>query len=107
MFQIESIRFVIEPWAIAVIVVIAVAFIAFAIYWGIRAHKRQVATGREELVGRTAVVQQGLNPKGIVFIEGERWAAVSEEGRVKTGEEVVITRVEGLMLYVVRKQQRG
>jgi len=80
-----------------------VAFLYFAIRWVIVAHQRQIAAGREEMVGRTAVVTEALNPKGTVLVEGERWTAVLEEGRVKAGEEVTITKVESLKLYVRKK----
>lgn len=81
-----------------------VAFLYFVVRWVIVAHRRQVGAGREEMVGRTAMVTEALNPKGTVFVEGERWAAVAEGQRVKVGEEVTITRVDSLKLYVVKKQ---
>ena len=81
-----------------------VVFLYFAVRWVIVAHQRQVAAGKEELVGRTAVVMEALNPKGTVFIEGERWTAESEGGRMKVGDEVTITKVESLKLYVTKKE---
>ncbi|MBE9482791.1 MAG: NfeD family protein, partial [Chloroflexi bacterium] len=48
-------------------------------------------------------VKIALEPKGVVFIQGERWTAVSEKGRVEPGEEVIITKVDGLKLYVTKK----
>ena len=95
--------FQIDPWLIAIIVIGSVAFLAVAIIWGIRAHRHQVSAGREDLVGKTAVVETALEPKGVVFVEGERWTAVSEKSRIKLGEEVVITKVEGLKLWVTKK----
>ena len=95
--------FQIDPWLIAVVVVLVTAFFAFAIQRIIRAHRRQASTGREELVGKTAVVKVALDPEGMVLFKGERWTAVSEKGRVKPGEEVIITKVEGLKLYVTKK----
>jgi len=92
-----------DPWVIAVVAICVVAFVAITIIWGIRAHRRRISAGREELVGRTAVVTEALNPRGTVFVEGERWAAEAEEGRVKVGDEVTITRVESLKLYVSKK----
>jgi len=89
---------------IAAMVICVIAFIAATIIWGIRAHQRQVSAGREELVGKTAEVKIALEPKGTVFIQGERWKAVSEKGRVEPGEEVIITKVDGLKLYVTKKQ---
>ena len=95
--------FQIAPWLIAIIVIGIVAFLAVAIIWGIRAHRYQVSAGREDLVGKTAEVKIALEPKGVVFVEGERWTAVSEKSRIKLGEEVVITKVEGLKLWVTKK----
>jgi len=47
-----------------------VAFITISVIWGIRAHRHQIAAGQEELVGRTAEVVTTLDPKGVVFVEG-------------------------------------
>ncbi len=96
--------FQINPWLIAIVVIGMVAFLAVSIIWGIRAHHHQVLAGREELVGKTAVVKVALEPKGIVFIQGERWTAISEKGRVEPEEEVIITKVGGLKLYVIKKE---
>ena len=93
----------IDPWSIALVVICVIAFAAITIIWGIRAHQRQIAAGREDLIGKTAEVKIALEPKGIVFVEGERWTAVSESGRVEPGEEVIISRVDSLKLYVTKK----
>ncbi len=90
-------------WGIVIIIIGTAAFLAIAIIWGIRAHRRQVSAGREELVGKIAVVKEALEPKGVVFVEGERWTATSETGRVEPEEEVTITRVDGLKLWVKKK----
>jgi membrane-bound ClpP family serine protease len=93
-----------DPWVIAIVIICVVAFLAVTVIWGIRAHRLQVAAGREDLIGKIAEVKEALEPKGIVFVEGERWSAVSEAGRVEPGEEVIINRVDGLKLYVTKKQ---
>ena len=102
--QINRDWFQMDPWLIATVIILVVAFIAITVIWGIRAHRRQISAGREELVGRTAEVRVALDPKGTVFIEGEQWTAISESGRVESGEEVIITRVDSLRLFVARKQ---
>ena len=79
---------------------LAAAPVSFAVV-----SRRQAKTGREELIGKTALVKVALNPSGTVFFKGERWEAISEEGQIKPGENVVITKVDGLTLYVTRKQQ--
>ena len=95
--------FDINPGLIAGVTIIIAAVFAFVVSRVIRAHRRQAATGREELVGKTAVVKVVLNPEGTVFFKGERWAAVSESGQVQPGEQVVITKVDGLTLYVSKQ----
>jgi membrane-bound serine protease (ClpP class) len=95
--------FQIDPWLIAVVAILITAFFAFVIQRVIRVYRRQASTGREELVGKTAVVKAALEPEGMVLIKGERWTAISEKGKVKLGEEVIITRVDGLKLYVTKK----
>jgi membrane-bound serine protease (ClpP class) len=95
--------FQIDPWLIAVVAILIAAFFAFVIQRVIRVYRRQAFTGREELVGKTAVVKAALEPEGMVLIKGERWTAISEKGKVKLGEEVIITRVDGLKLYVTKK----
>lgn len=95
-----------DTWSIAIIVIVLIAFAAITIIWGMRAHRLKVTAGVEELVGRTAVVKVALTPKGQVLIEGELWAATSDVGKVEPGEEVVITKVDGMVLYVTRKEQR-
>jgi membrane-bound serine protease (ClpP class) len=99
--------FRVDPWLIAVVTILVVAIFAFVISRVVQAHRRQAATGREELVGKTAVVKTALEPEGIVLFKGERWTAISEKGRVKPGEEVTITKVDGLKLYVTRKSPRS
>ena len=90
-------------WLIVVLVIIIVILLVLVIIWSIRAHQRKIGAGREELVGRTAVVEITLEPKGVVLVEGERWTAIAEEGRFEPEEEVIITKVDGLKLMVTKK----
>ncbi len=103
MFQFPQF-FQIDPWLIVIAVIGVVVFLAFTIIYGIRAHRRQVSAGREDLIGKVAEVNTVIDPKGTVFIQGERWVAISDKGRVEPGEEVIITKVEGLKLWVTKKE---
>jgi len=91
-------------WLIVVIALIIAVLLVFVVIWSVRAHQRKVSAGKEELVGRTAVVEVALEPKGIVLIEGERWTAIVDKDRVEPEEEVTITKVDGLKLIVTKKQ---
>ena len=95
--------FQINPWLIASVAIIITAFFTFVITRVIRVQRSQATTGREELLGKTALVKAALAPKGIVIFKGERWTAVSAEGPVEPGETVVITGVDSLELHVKKQ----
>jgi len=90
----------VDIWLIIVIVVISVFLIVFVVERIIAAHKRQVTTGKESLIGKSAIVRKTLNPEGTVFCEGEIWKAIIDSGIAEPGEYVVINRADGLKLYV-------
>jgi len=96
--------FNVNPWTIIVIAIIIVIVLVFVVIWSVRAHQKQVAAGKEDLVGKTAVVDIALEPKGVVLVEGERWTAITDSGRAEPEEEVIITKVEGLKLRVTKKK---
>ena len=104
LFKSASPLFRVDPWLIAAVTISLTAVFAFVINRAIRAHRKQAATGREELIGKRAVVKEALDPEGTVFYKGELWAAISEKGRIEADEEVIITAMDGLILNVVRKE---
>lgn len=97
--------FRIDPWLIAVVVLAVSAVFVLIVIAIIRAYRLQVNTGREGLIGQTAVVRVPLEPRGTVFIEGETWNAWLDTGRAERGEEVIVTQVEGLQLKVIKKSK--
>jgi len=90
---------------IIVAVVLAVAFIIFIVYAIVRGQRRKLSAGVEEMIGKEAVVRTTLKPKGTVLVEGELWTAIAEDSTIEPGEEVIITRTEGLRLWVTRKSR--
>lgn len=87
-------------------IILAVAFIVFAIYAIIRGQRLRISAGVEDMIGKEAVVRTTLEPKGTVLAEGELWSAISEGGRIEAGEEVIVTKIEGLRLRVTKKNER-
>ena len=96
--------FQIDPRLIATVTICIGGLIAFVVSQVIKAHRRQASTGKEGLIGKTAIVKVALEPEGMVFLNGERWTAISKTGQVNPGEEVIITKVDGLKLWVTKKQ---
>jgi membrane-bound ClpP family serine protease len=88
---------------IVISIVLAVAFIIFVIYAIVKGQRRKLSTGVEEMIGKEAEVRTALNPKGTVLAEGELWTAIAEGRKIEPGEEVIITKVEGLKLWVTKK----
>lgn len=90
-------------------IVLGVAFVAFVVYAIVKGQKRKLSAGTEQMVGKEAVVRTNLDPRGTVLAEGEIWTAIAEGSTIESGEEVIITRVEGLKLWVTRKpkEQEG
>jgi len=84
-------------------IVFAVAFVIYVIYAIVKGQRRRLSVGVQEMIGKEAVVQTVLNPKGTVLAEGELWTAIAEDSTIEPGEEVMITKVEGLKLWVTRK----
>jgi membrane-bound ClpP family serine protease len=88
---------------IILVIVFAIAFVVFIIYAIVRGQRLKLSAGVENMIGKEAVVQTVLNPKGTVLAEGELWTAIAEDSTIEPGEEVIITKVEGLKLWVTRK----
>ncbi len=99
--------FAVDPWLIAVVVILIVAFLVFVIQRVVAAHRHKSSTGSEGYYGKQVSVRTPLNPKGTVFFDGEIWKAVLEEGTAEAGDKVIITRSEGLTLYVKKLNKGG
>jgi membrane-bound serine protease (ClpP class) len=56
-------------------------------------------TGMQGMIGQIGVAQTPLSPRGKVFVHGEIWDA-SSSSTIPAGQNVVVRRVDGLMLEV-------
>jgi membrane-bound serine protease (ClpP class) len=81
-----------------------IAILIFVVRAIARSYRIPPNTGKEGLIGKTAIAETELDPEGTVFIAGERWNARLDAGRIETGEEVIVIAVEGLKLMVARKR---
>jgi len=99
--------FSVNPWLIAIILILVTAFLLFVIQRVVAAHRSRAATGSEDLTGRQVPVRTTLDPQGTVFYEGEIWKAVLDEGSAEPGDKVIITGSEGLTLHVTKNDKGG
>ncbi|MEE8419096.1 MAG: nodulation protein NfeD [Dehalococcoidales bacterium] len=97
--------FQVNPWLIGSISVTIGAVFVFVIGRILKSRHYKPATGWEELIGKPARVTASLAPEGMVLFRGERWKAVTEEGPVEPGEEVIIDSIDNLKLHVSRKKE--
>ena len=82
------------------------AFFFFAVGAVLKARKRKVKVGGEELIGKVTKAETEINEDGgTVKLRGEIWNARTVAGeRINEGEKVEIIDREGLMLIVKRKE---
>ncbi len=88
------------------VVVATAVFFFFAIGAVLKARKRRVQVGAEELIGKVTRAETKINEdKGTIKIRGEIWnARTLDEETIKEGEKVEIVDREGLTLIVKRKE---
>jgi membrane-bound serine protease (ClpP class) len=73
-------------------------FLIFVLGMVIRARLRAPVSGRESLVGAMAEALEDFTGEGWVRVQGERWR-VRIPARVRRGQRLRITSVEGLLLH--------
>ena len=87
---------------ISVIITFAVTsalMFIFVVGMAIKARRRPVVSGLEELVGGEALVMNDFDQKGRVSIHSETWNAFSKTPLHK-GQQVRVTGIKGLVLQV-------
>jgi membrane-bound ClpP family serine protease len=80
-------------------------FMIYMVYATIKGRKRKLSAGAEAMIGKVAITQSVLNPKGTVLAEGEIWKAIADGSIIEPDEEVIITKIEGLKLWVTKKSK--
>ncbi len=83
-------------WQVAPFAIAFAAISLFLLQLILKAHMGKVATGTQGLVGESGVFKGGR-----VFVHGEIWGVINEEG-LSEGDKVEVESVEGLSLRVKR-----
>ena len=84
------------------VAIVASAFFLFVIRYAVKAHRKQVTTGHEGLIGLVGQVRQGIDPEGTVYVAGALWRAVADEP-VDVGTRVVVVESIGMVLKVKKQ----
>jgi membrane-bound serine protease (ClpP class) len=91
---------------IAMLAGFSLLVVGFLVLMSLRARSLPVRSGREAMLHEIGIARSSLDPRGKVFVHGEIWDAVAEEGEgpVAAGEPVEVTGVRNLTLAVRRRQ---
>ena len=82
------------------------AFLFFAVGMMLKARKRPVVSGREELIGSTGELLEDCAPEAWARIHGETWR-VRCNAALKSGQRVRVKAMNGLVLEVVPDSIEG
>ena len=88
---------------IPVLVGIGVLWTAFAILLYISGSKvlsKKPLSGLTDLIGFKGKAVTPISPKGMVRVNGELWEAISLEGTIQKGENIIIEKQDRLKLTV-------
>ena len=89
----------ISPSLIAAVALVSALFFIFVIGMAIKARRRPIVSGREELIGAVGTVLEDFDKDGRIRIHGEVWSACSSEPLHK-GQQVRVHGMRGLVLNV-------
>jgi membrane-bound serine protease (ClpP class) len=65
----------------------------------VKARKRPVVAGREQLVGSMGTALTDFDQHGSVFVHSERWNAITRSP-LRKGQAIIVTAIDGLVLEV-------
>ena len=71
----------------------------FTVMFALKARKRPVVSGQEQMIGSVGEVLEDLESEGWARVEGERWRIVSAHP-LRRGHKVKVVGVTGLTLRV-------
>jgi membrane-bound serine protease (ClpP class) len=96
--------FAVPLWFVAAITLLSAAFVFLVARLAIRAHRRPVVTGSEELIGSVGVALEDVNNEGWARVHSEQWR-VQSAVPLKRGQNVRVTDRHGLVLTVAPLEQ--
>ncbi|RPI95121.1 MAG: nodulation protein NfeD [Spirochaetales bacterium] len=85
--------------SIIAVVVFLLAFFFVVVRSVVLAHKSQVTTGMQGIVGETGVAIRDFDGNGKVFVHGEIWNATSEDA-IKRDDGITVVGSKGMTLFV-------
>ncbi|KPJ95851.1 MAG: serine protease [Gammaproteobacteria bacterium SG8_11] len=84
---------------IASFALVSSALFTLVLIMALKARRRPVVSGQEQLIGAIAEVLKDFDRNGVVHLHGENWSAFTTTP-LKQGDKVQVTKMEGLTLWV-------
>ena len=84
---------------IAVVAVVSASIFIGVVYMALKARKRVVVSGQEEMIGAVGEALENLGHEGRVRVHSELWHARATEP-IESGKKVKVIGIEGLLLIV-------
>jgi membrane-bound serine protease (ClpP class) len=96
------------PWSVIVpVTLVSALFIFLAVGMALKARKRPVVSGHEEMIGTTGEVLDDFDgTKGWARVHGETWR-ISSKQPLRRGQKIRVVRMRGLILDVEPKEAKA
>ncbi|MEA2108677.1 MAG: nodulation protein NfeD [Pseudomonadota bacterium] len=98
--------FILSPWLVGFVALLSSGFVIGVLGMVVKARRRPVVSGREQLVGSEGEVLADFTGEGTIRLRGETWRARAV-AKLTAGQRVRVTDMEGLTAIVkpVEEQQ--
>jgi len=93
--------------ALALAVILIAAIAAWILYYGLKARRYKIETGKEALIGSVGKAVTDFTPNGTVRVLGEFWQATSKSDSVRNGQVVRVVGMEGMFLIVQPVEEKA
>jgi membrane-bound serine protease (ClpP class) len=90
----------VSRWLVFAMTAVAGAFLLGLVGALVRMRRQPVHVG--SMVGARGIARSRLDPDGVVWVAGERWEAVSEDGSIELDDSIIVSAIDGLKLTVRR-----
>ncbi|MCL4478892.1 MAG: nodulation protein NfeD [Deltaproteobacteria bacterium] len=105
MFDTSSYDYTISWALILTAVVLTSLFFIVALGLALKARLKKPVTGMEGLIGNVGDVISITDKKIKVFIDGAYWNAYSDSNNLKTGDKIIIEKIDNNMLLKIKKKE--
>jgi len=86
--------------------VLSAGFFLIAIRSSVKAFRKPVVSGREQMIGSTGIVMEDFEGMGRIFVHGETWQAESATA-MRRGDKAIVTDIKDLKLFIEPAEEKS